>query len=360
VASWLLMLAMAAYLCICAVLFVQWIDPSLNGRTDQHIAADSSTYLYMADVLREGLNDPFVLAALSSFPNTLWMPVLFALALKSTVLMALANLLLFWISIQLFRRTSNIDVGLFLFLLLLNPTTTVSLLSVNKEILDMFAVALFCYFLSTGRKWALWIALLIAFINRYEVCVTMMAFLLIRSRLNPWRNRRATTLIMLTFILTICLPVLAARTLTSRFYEAREGGVIAFLDTLEMHYMFALAVIPKILEDMFGELLNFSHWAQYSVDDLANSYILAFNNLANVMVLLVLAWKRSMKISSEWIYLCWTAAIFMAVSLVIQPRYFYFCFVLLCFQAAQPSMVANRLSRLISAGELVANPEHGS
>jgi hypothetical protein len=350
--SWFLIILIGVYLLACAILFFQWVNPSLDGRSDQHIAADSSTYLYMADVLREGRSDPFVLAALSSFPNTLWMPVFLALVLKSTLLMALVNLALFMVSIQLFRRSSYISVGVFLSLILLSPTTTISLLSVNKEIVDFFTMALFCYSRATGRKWVLWFALILSLFNRYEVCLAMFVFLLAQSRFNPWRSRRAITLLILILSLNFSLPLLASHSLANRFAEASDAGVIAFLDSLEMHYLFVLAVIPKIFQNFLGEIPNVSNWAQYNPDDPANSYILVLNNMASLVVVCILAWKRFMRIRYDWVYFAMIGAVFMSVSLVVQPRYFYFCFVLLCFQASHPRTARRgRPVQLIPAGE---------
>jgi hypothetical protein len=350
---WLIAAVMVVYLSFCTIIFFQWINPSLDGRTDDHIAADSTTYIYMADVVRGDYTDPAVLAVLASFPNTFWMPVLFALVLKSNVLIALANLTLFWIAIELFRRSWDIRVGLFLSFLLLNPTTTISLLSVNKEIVDLFIMALFCYFLATGHKWALCLALIASLVNRYEVCVAMLLFFAARSRLSPFRSRRLLTLLFVVLGLSVLLPLLVSQTLNSRFEEASGGGLVALLDTLEIHYLFVLAVVPKILENMFGELLNVSHWGDYSLDDFANSYILFFNNLASFLVVLTLAWKRSFKLSNDLMFFVSIGAVLMSVSLVVQPRYFYFCFVVLCLEAARPKEIQQRkLSALRPAREV--------
>ena len=354
-AWWLLGACIFAYLGICVIIFFQWVNPSLEGRTNQHIAADSTTYMYMADVVSGRQRDPWVLAALASFPNTFWVPVLFALALRTTVLIALGNLVLFWVSIELFKRSSEISVGLFLFFLLLNPTTTVSLLSVNKEIVDLFIMALFCYFWTAGHKWVLFLALLFSLVNRYEVCLALLIFIAIRSRLNPLRRRRLLMLLVVVLGLNFFLPLLVSRILSSRFEEASGGGLVAFLDTLEMHYLYVFAVLPKILENMFGELLNVSHWSSYSMDDPANSYILFFNNIASMVVVLFLAWKRSLRLRNDWVYLASVGAVVMSISLVNQPRYFYFCFVLLCLQAAQSRAIEQRRpSYLASAGEGIA------
>ena len=104
---------MTAYIGLSLCFFFQWVAPSLDGRTDQHIAADSGTYLYFADALREGRGDPYVLAALSSFPNTFWFPVLLALVLKSTFAMVVANYAMFFLALALLKRTYAFSMGIF-------------------------------------------------------------------------------------------------------------------------------------------------------------------------------------------------------------------------------------------------------
>ena len=59
------------------------------------------------------------------------------------------------------------------------------------------------------------------------------------------------------------------------------------------------------------------------------------NNLATAVVFFVLVKKRALRVRSDLIYFAVLGCVVMAVSLVIQPRYFYFVYVLLCFQAAQ-------------------------
>jgi len=334
VTFWLALGLLAVYGSLCAVLFLQWMNPTLTGKSDQRIAADSGTYIYMADGLRDGRAEPWVYAALASFPNTLWMPVFLAFAIPNTFCMAGLNLAIFGISIQLFRKTAAISTGLFVALLILNPITTVSILSVNKEIVDLFAVAMFCFGLARKRKWIICAALFLSLLNRYEVCLAMMVLLFVQGRFNPLRKHRNVTIAIFVVLLTILLPVFASQALSSRFEEASNAGLIAALDGLEMHFLFFVAVLPKILEAIFGELLNTSHWAQYSTDDLANSYILFLSNLAFLAAIVALIAKKQFSIRSDWMYFTVLGAILMSVSLVIQPRYYYFCYVLICFQAA--------------------------
>lgn len=316
---------LACYVVFSLVLFVVRINPSLDGRSDEHIAADSVTYIYIADALREGRNDPFALGAMAAFPNTVWFPVLLTMALRSTFAIVLVNYAMLLASVLLFKRWLSFSTSAFMALLLLNPTTTISLLSVNKEIVDLLVVSLCLYAYRAHRHGVLVAALGLAVLNRCEVGAVMVIFGLANSRFNPWRRRRVATTLLLILALSCLLPLLASKALSGRFEEARYGGLVVQLDILEMHYLYALAVLPKVAENLFGELAL----------GLERSYILWFNNLADVIVLLVLAIRRLLTLRHDLIYFCALGGAIMAVSLVVQPRYFYFIYALLCLQAAQ-------------------------
>jgi hypothetical protein len=274
-----------------------------------------------------------------------------ALALKSTVTIAIANVTVFIVSVYLLKRSSpRMQLDAFLALLLANATTLISLLSVNKEMIDLLVISLFCFSRSTHRRLPMIVSLIIAIVNRYEVGVMLLLFLFIQSRANPLKNRRSLTLCAIVVMLTLLLPILAMESLSTRFVEVQElghAGVLEFLDNLEMHFLFFVAIIPKLGEVMFGELLNLpSRWATYTLQDAANSYILVLNNLANVLVLTVLFWKGAFRIKNDWIYLATICAIVVSISVVTQPRYFYLCYVLLCVQAAQPISSSIALAEL--------------
>jgi hypothetical protein len=343
--SWMLLPCIFCYGLFCVFFFVEWVDPSLQGLSQQHIAADSTTYMYIADVLWGKHFDPLAIAALATFPNTLWMPVAIAVVFRNTLAIAVLDNLMFFASIRLFTKACPaLDPYWFVALLLINPTTGISLLSVNKEIIDLLAVALFCYAQSRTRSVLLFLSLALALLNRYEVCCSMLLFLAAQSRVNPLRNRRFVTLLALSFAMTIALPPLAAKNMQTHYAEAENAGLVRALDILEMHYLFTVAVLPKIAENMFGELVNAVHWSKYSFDDLANSYILFLNNLASLVVVLLLILRRGLNIRNEWIYFAAMGAIVMASALVNQPRYFYFVYVLLCLQVAYRESPAPSLS----------------
>ena len=336
VRSLILFVLMIGYICFSLLLFFQWVAPSLDGRTDQHIAADSSTYMGFADSLREGRADPYMISAVFSFPSTLVCPVLLALALKSALAMVVASYTMFFLAVVLLKKSFSFSTEVFVGLLLLNATTTISLISVNKEIVDLLAISIFFFARRRHGNGVLLLALLLALFNRYEVCMVMVLYLFAESRLNPLRQRRVATLVVLIVLLSVTLPLLASGNLSTRFEEAKEGHMVAWLDSLEMHYMYGFAVIPKVAENLFGELLNVSKLGAYfDFSDIANTYIVLFNNLASAVVVAILVWKRSFTVRKDLVYFAMIGWIIMAVALVIQPRYFYFAYVLLCLQAAQ-------------------------
>ena len=337
VKSVVLLALMATYVSISFFLFFQVVDPSLDGRTDRHIAADSGTYITAADALRQGREDIFLAVALSSFPNTVLCPILLAFVLKSTFAMVLADYAMFFLALALLRKSYSFSTGVFVGLMLLNATTTISLLSVNKEIVDVLAVAIFFYARAKHRSGVLVLALLLAVFNRWEICLVMLVFLIAESKFNPLRHRRVLTIAALVVALTVVLPLVASESLNVRLGEVTEARSVAWLDSLELHYLFAVAVIPKIAFTLFATLVAHPLTAEtyYSYSDIANSTILYSNNLATVVVIVILAWKRRFTVRSNLVYFALLGFIIMAISPVTVQRYVYFAYVLLCLEAAQ-------------------------
>lgn len=337
--------AVIVYLILSAILFVFWVNPSLSGETTQHISADSYTYAYFAETLLEGRYDPWVLNSLSTFPNTLWGPVLLGLLFQNTVAIALADYAILCIAVWLFYRAFDIDVGLFLVLLAANVTTFISLLSLNKEIFDLLVVALFAYYLGSRetlakRRTALAIGLIIAIICRFETALCILAFLGMRSRLNPLRRWRKTSLVALVMILTFALPTLyASSAMSSRVDEAEAsataGGLLLLFDELQKRYLFFLIVIPKALDNLFAQLISFGSWPSYSLDDAANTIFLFGNNLANLVIMAVLFARKRFALQNDLVYFAILTAILISAGTIIQPRYFYGAYTLLCVEAAR-------------------------
>lgn len=343
---WLMAILLLAYFSVATILFFAWVNPSLVGNNDKHITADSPRYIYFAEALRNGEIDPYVASALYSFPNTNWGPTLLALLVPDTYSTMLLNLALFCLSLWLFSRSVDINPMLFLFFLILNPTTTISLLAVNKELLDVLSLSLFVYYLRHHTRILLVLAILLSLISRFETCATLTIFLFLRSRWNPWRARRWASLLAYCILLDFGIAViLSLPSQASRLTEASNAagdsvassGILLMLNTLEMHFLFIVVLVPKLLDNLFAEVFNVSHWFAFSMDDPANTFILFGNNLANLVLITWLIVRRRMQLNSSIVYYAALIAITMSVSVVIQPRYFYGMYALLCLEAARRS-----------------------
>jgi hypothetical protein len=325
-------------------LFFAWVNPSLDGHTDQHIAADSATYIHLASVLQGKTFDPTVVPLLLKFPNTLLGPTLVAYVVESTPFTMLADYAIFLLAVLLLRKSINFSVFGFVGLLLINATTTISLVSVNKEIIDLLVVAIFIFGLKKRYYSLVLFSFLLAIFNRYEVALVLLLFLLFTSKLNPLRQKRALMLTLLTLALSISLPIFASNALNEQFEMATNGHTIALLDSLEMHFLYIFAVIPKIAENLFAEIINFQKLQAYlDFQDIANTYIVFFNNLATLIVVAYLCIKRTFSIKNDLVYLALIGWIVMAIALIVQPRYFYLSYILLCLRATQKDVAESRV-----------------
>jgi hypothetical protein len=323
---------LAAYLALTLALYFEAVIPSYaNGTTSWTFAVDSTVYTDLADALREGRDDPIALNSMARFPNNLWAPVFISLLLNSSFYLMLLNYCIFTASLLLFKKTYHISLSVMILLLLLNPTTTTSILCVNKEVLDVFVLSLFLFAEKRRNRALIFVALVIALLNRYEICAVIIAYMIVKSRLNPWREHRWTTVLLLVGALNFLMPVWGGQELERRFAEAESAGFVRLLDNLQMHYLFVLAVLPKIAESLFGQLVNPLVWE----DPSSWLFINFFSNLACAFVILMVVKKRQWALRNDLLYLGAIGSVMVAQALVVQPRYFYFLYALLCLQVAR-------------------------
>lgn len=332
------------YIGLTLYFFFAWVNPSSDGRTYQHIAADSSTYMFLASVLQGKAFDPTVAPLLLKFPNTLVGPTLVAYVVGSSPYTVIMNYAIFSLAVILLRKSINFSVFGFVGLMFINATTTISLISVNKEIVDLLVVAIFIFGWKRRYYSLVLFAFLLAVFSRYEVALVLFLFLLFTSKFNPLRQKRPLMLVSLIVALSISLPLFASKALNDQFEMATNGHMVALLDSLEMHYLYVFAVVPKIAENLFAEVVNIQKLQAYlAFQDIANTYIVFFNNLATVIVVGYLAKKRMLSTKNDLVYLAAIGWVVMAIALVIQPRYFYLSYILLCLRATQTDVAESRV-----------------
>jgi hypothetical protein len=145
--KWILAYFLLLYAVVCSVVFLVYVRPSLQLGDEFHIGADSYTYMKAAEAidLSGGLGPS--LAVTISFQGQILGPVLIAKVMGTTLNIALFNLALFFLGLWYASRLPGVNMGIFFPLLLLNFTTTASILTLNKEILAYISILLFASYI---------------------------------------------------------------------------------------------------------------------------------------------------------------------------------------------------------------------
>jgi hypothetical protein len=92
---------------------------------------------------------------------------------------------------------------------------------------------------------------------------------------------------------------------------------------------------------LFGQLPNPQVWKTPS----SWLFINFFNNAAAAILILINMAKGRFTLRSDFIYLGAFGSVLLAQSLVVQPRYFYFVYILLCLEAAEKKSRSPLLAR---------------
>ena len=152
----------------------------LDHETYVRFGADSPTYWEAVHYRSEHAEN----ARLISFTGNLLGPVTIGMILKSGLAVALFNILLFFMSVEIVCTIPGVDRYLLVFLLAICAETAPALVTLNKEILVLFSTFMFAkYIYSERRSWfLLGIALLVSLFARWEQIGVMLLFLFLRRK----------------------------------------------------------------------------------------------------------------------------------------------------------------------------------
>jgi len=351
---WLLIYAIAFYLLLCIALFFQFVQPSLIGSNNLRIGADSATYLDVAGFVGNSKTSTLQGVELVTAEGNLLGPVLVAILARTLWGIALINISFFVIGLYVASTLPGIRLGPFFFLLLLNPTLTPALLTVNKEIFSFLAVILFVKYVSSEKrsKLCLLILLCVSLMARWEQAAVTGAILFLESRYSPFKHRPKLVLLGLVIVLTVTYPIIIRTKivdLSAMVTFAAEGNTGPILNQIQASYGFPLVMIPKTMINLFGHLLSprlfFSDLINGDPSDIQKYVVLPINCIMMFAVLAVAVLKRRFKLQDPVIYWCAFYWVITAVSTILQPRYQYPVYVLLCLEVSGLIRVAGSNSR---------------
>jgi hypothetical protein len=252
------------------------------------------------------------------------------------------------------------DRGMFAFLLLLNPLLIPAILSLNKEIFSIVGLIVFVRYMTASRYRGLWLllALTISYAGRWQQMAIMLLLAFLQSRLSPFRNRPRAGVAILLLIFTLAYGIiyqLAPVLIAGLLAQAKAGHTILLLDNIQGNFGFPLVAIPKIMLNVMGRFITPKYFlSDYWSADFSNWYDQIFLQVHELLITLLLFGMlatRKLKLQNAPVYLLAFYLILTAVNPMVQPRYEYPAYVLLCLEASryfrldgQPDMTATDFS----------------
>jgi hypothetical protein len=337
---WLLLWSIAIYIVLCLGLFFAYVRPSFLGGNNLRIGADSTIYLEVAGVIPNYSMNTAQLQLVSIGGNFLG-PVLIARLIPSLFGIALFNLTIFVICLWIANSLPGVKLGQFFWAIVLNPLTTPSLLTLNKEILSFFAIILLMLYVCQEQRsrFLLICVLLTAMMARWEQALVTVFFLLLEHRRSIFRGRPRILLVLMVVGVTFTYPLAVNAGLAgvaSLISVAAGGNFMPTLNEIQAHYGFPLIFGPKILLNLWGEVLRPSYfWTDYlrnDFSDIQNSIAIPLHCVAMFVVSLIAFFRNRLSLRKASIY--WSAIYLLvtAATPLFQPRYQFAVYVVLCLE----------------------------
>lgn len=344
VSSWLVIGALIVFLLFSLGLFYEAVFPGTDFWFQPWVQADSDTYWTLSGV-KDGAS--LAQAPDSSGPqltsNTLGQIVQAKLFRTDFGILA-SNVGLLVILLWVVGTMKEYDRSMFTLLLLLNPMLISAIITLNKEIFAITGLILFVRYMTAKkhRGLLLILALMISFAARWQQMATMLLLAFLESRLSPFRNKPVAGVVTVLLFFTVAYtalyhvaPVLIAGLLA----QAQAGHTIVILDNIQGNFGFPLVVIPKILLNVMGRFITPNYFlGDYWTADFSNWYDQIFTNaqeLLTTVLLLGLFVAKKLRLSDPPVYVLALYLILTAVNPMVQPRYEYPAYVLLCLQASR-------------------------
>ncbi len=339
--KWFFMWGFCLYLAFCFACFFLLEQPRLNHDTFIRFGADSPTYW---DAVEHRSQHTQSDAGLVSFTGNMLGPVLIGLLLQSGIAVAFFNVLLFFLAVEVGCSIPGVDRYRLLFLLAICSETAPALVTLNKEIMVLVSALLFAkYILSKKRSKLLLIAVFaVSVFARWEQIAILLLYLFLRRKGSIFVRKPWLAISTVIAILTVLYPLIArlpGSGIGAFTQYAKGANTIAKLNTIQADFGFPLVVAPKIIMDVFGELLRpltfVKEYAILGIADFHSIFIIPLFSIA-LITLLVKAYRRGLLNPQRPIaLLIITYAIVTAVTPFVQPRYYYFIYVLLCLELSR-------------------------
>jgi hypothetical protein len=338
--KWLLIWLFCLYLAFCWWCYFYWEQPRLNHDSYVRFGADSPTYWDAVQYRSEHAN----VDNLVSFSGNLLGPVLIGTLLRNGIAVALFNIFLFFMAVEVAVSIPGVDRYRLVLLLALCSETAPALVTLNKEIFVLFSTLLLAkYICSEKRSWTLLAVVFVASLfARWEQVALVMLFLFLRRKGSFFERNPKLAIGFVIGVLTVLYALIArlpGSGLAAFTQYTAKGNTILKLVKIQEDFGFPLVLMPKILMNLFGELLRpltfIREYSALGFGDLHSIFIIPLFSIG-LCTLLVMAYRRGKLDPSRPIaFLIIIYAITTAITPFVQPRYNYFAYVLLALELAR-------------------------
>jgi hypothetical protein len=338
--KWLLIWLFCLYLTFCWWCYFHWEQPRLTHDSYVRFGADSPTYWDAVKYRQEHANTD----NLVTFSGNLLGPVLVGTLLGNGIAVGIFNIFLFFMAVEIAVTIPGVDRYWLVFFLAICSETAPALVTLNKEIFVLFSTLLLAkYIYSKKRSWTLLAVVFVASLfARWEQVALVMLFLFLRRKGSFFERNPKTAIGFVIGVLTVLYALIArlpGSGLAAFTQYTAKGNTILKLVKIQADFGFPLVLIPKILMNLFGELLRpltfIREYSALGFGDLHSIFIIPLFSIG-LCTLLVMAYRRGKLNPSRPIaFLIIIYAITTAITPFVQPRYNYFAYVLLALELAR-------------------------
>ena len=349
--SWLIIFGLFVYFAFCWATYTATVEPLYGDQNPDTISADSAAYFQLAgmqDPSGEGSVDK---GSLVSLGGSSLGPVAIAVIFRGAFGVACFNCVLFLVVIWWASKIPGVRGDWFALIMVVNPQTIPTLMTLNKEILAIAGMVAFSRYLysrgaSTGSKSSksmLFLGIVFSILGRWQQVIIVFWYLAAESRWSPVRGKARWSLVTLLLALSIgyaAVVHILHINLQGFLIQTAGGGTIVRLNHIQDMGGYFLIAPLKILMNIAGRFVTpayFLHdyWLENFGNSLQNRYIGILASLDMLITIFLLLAMDRLRASRPMIRLAFVYFICTAVNPFVQPRYMYPGFALLALELSR-------------------------
>lgn len=315
---------------------------ALEGRSEFQFFADSSTYHELARGELDHVDSAADMIGIAG--NFLGPFVLLRTAGNDYYGVMVMNAVLLLVAVMTMARTLGMSAPHYLLLLLINPITVSSVLSVNKEILSLVCLAFLVRAFAVRSIPVFLLASALSVLVRWQLTLVVLLMALMLSQANPLRERRATSIVVLLAILSAVYVALAPvlepiRLVFEIAADEYEGsGIYESLVNLQDLGLYILVFPIKAAHLLFGMGLRLDRLVD--PQNIYNDVWQLLHSTSLLLLFVALWWRGRLTLRNDLVYLSVIYTVIFALTPIYTPRYFYPVFVLWAAALCTPDPIS--------------------